>query len=203
MIGVAANGIALEDFPLCRDKSGYLLWMGRICPEKGTHIALEIARRARLPLVLAGQVYPFSWHQQYFESQIKPLLGPAAVFVERPTLDEKIRLLQHASAVLLPSLVDETSSLVAMEAAACGTPVVAFRRGALPEIVEHGVTGFVCDNGEQMRAALLRVSTISPDICRARAEIRFSSTRMADDYELLYRAVLEQHSAQQSQAQVA
>jgi glycosyltransferase involved in cell wall biosynthesis len=203
MMGVTSNGIALENFPLCRDKGDYLLWMGRICPEKGTHIALEIARRARLPIVIAGQVYPFSWHQQYFDSQIKPLLSSNALFIERPPLDEKIRLLQHARAVLLPSLVDETSSLVAMEAAACGTPVVAFRRGALPEIVEHGVTGFLAANAEGLRAALLRLNAISPNLCRARAETRFSSVRMANDYEQLYRTVLLRHAGKSSQAQVA
>ena len=200
MLEVVANGIELARFPLCREKRDYLLWMGRVCPEKGTHLALEVAGRAGVPLIIAGQVYPFSWHQQYFESEIRPYLGRDVRFIERPPMEEKIRLLQRARALLLPSLVDETNSLVAMEAAACGTPAVAFRRGALPEIVEHGTTGFAVDNIEQMRAALLRLKSISPEVCRSRAESRFTATRMADDYQQLYRAVLANRALQ---AQVA
>jgi len=186
-----------------RNKNVYLLWMGRICPEKGTHIAIEVARRAASPLVIAGQVYPFSWHQQYFESRIKPFLGRNVEFCERPSFAMKTKLLQHARALLAPSLIDETSSLVAMEAAACGTPVVAFRRAALPEMVEHGVTGFLADNAEGLRAALLRLNTISPDVCRGHAEARFSAARMADEYDSVYRAVLTQHASRTTHAQVA
>jgi glycosyltransferase involved in cell wall biosynthesis len=203
MLGVVSNGINLARFPLRRQKEDFLLWLGRICPEKGTHLAIAIARRVRRPLVIAGQVYPFTWHRQYFETQVAPHLGANIRFIESPPLDQKVRLLQRARALLLPSLIDETSSLVAMEAAACGTPSIAFRRGALPEVIEHGVTGFVADNAEQMRAALLRLKTISPELCRERAEARFSATRMGDDYDALYRAVLSQHAGQSCQAQVA
>lgn len=131
---VVSNGILLNSFkPNFGPRNG-LLWLGRICEEKAPHLALEIAAQANEPITLAGQVYPFSYHQQYFEREIKPCLErmPNAVFKPSPSAEEKRRLLRKAKAVLVTSLVDETSSLVAMEAAASGTPVIAFRRGALP-----------------------------------------------------------------------
>ena len=144
MLGVVRNGIDVERFPLTTEKTGYLLWLGRICEEKGTHVAIELAQRAKLPIVIAGQVYPFSYHQRYFERQVQPHLGDAGVaFIERPDFREKVQLLRHARALLVTSLIDETSSLVALEAMACGTLVVGFRRGAIPSVVAHGETGLI------------------------------------------------------------
>ena len=111
-------------------------------------------------------------------------------FVDTPLASQKLDLLRHARALLLTSTVEETSSLVAMEAMACGTPVVAFRRGAFPEIVADGETGFVVDTLDEMIAALDEVDGISPDACRARVEAQFSATRMAQEYAELYRRVL-------------
>src|SRR5581483_7156273 len=112
---------------------------GRICEEKGAHLALEIASRAGMNITLAGKIYPFSYHQQYFEREIAPLLDrmPNATFISSPDARRKRQLLRQAKAVLITSLVNETSSLVAMEAAASGTPVIAFRNGALAEIVQE------------------------------------------------------------------
>jgi glycosyltransferase involved in cell wall biosynthesis len=186
-----ANGIALDQFPFGGARREYLLWLGRICPEKGTHIAIEVARMAGLPLVIAGQVYPFSDHQRYFQEQIAPKIGNSVSFLQRPGFRQKCELLAGARAVLLPTLVDETSSLVAMEAMASGTPVVAFRRGALPEVVEDGTTGFLVDGKEEMLAALQRTTQISAEGCRARVEQYFSATRMASDYEALYSRILK------------
>ncbi len=195
MLGIVRNGIALERFPLTCEKDNYVLWLGRICEEKGTHTAIEVARRAGVPLVLAGQVYPFSYHEQYYSREIRPHLDGARVrFVETPTLAAKVELLRHARAVLVPSLAPETSSLVAMEAAACGTPVVGFRRGGIPEVVADGVTGFLVDSPEQMAQAVRQVAAIDPVVSRRHAEQHFSASRMADDYERLYRAVLSRES---------
>ena len=91
-----------------------------------------------MPLFIAGQVYPFSYHQQYFEREIRPSLGAGVSFVDSPLFSAKSHLLRNARALLLTSTAEETSSLVAMEAMACGTPVIAIRRGAFPEIVAHG-----------------------------------------------------------------
>lgn len=190
MLGVVQNGIALERFSYAAVKGDYLLWMGRICEEKAPHIAISVAREAGIRLVLAGQVYPFSYHQQYFEREIKPQLGTEVEYVDSPAFEQKVELLQNARALLLTSTVEETSSLVAMEAMACGTPVIAARRGAFPEIVMHGETGFVVDDVEEMLSAVDVVGKISPAACRQRAEECYSAARMAQEYEVLYEQVL-------------
>jgi len=190
MLGVVQNGIATERFPLQRKKRDYLLWLGRICPEKGPHLAIEVAKQAGLPLILAGQVYRFSYHQRYFEREVEPYIGDSQVtFVESPSFAKKIELLRNARALLIPTQAAETSSVVAMEAMACGTPVIAFRRGALEEVVEHGVTGFVVDTLEEMGAKIEDVKAISPEACRRRVEEKFSAGRMARDYEALYERI--------------
>lgn len=188
LLGVVRNGIAIERFPFQRRKGDYLLWFGRICEEKGPHLAIDVAERTRVPLVMAGAVYPFSYHQQFFTREIAPRLS-GITYIEWPSFEEKLKLLQNAHAVLLTSTVDETSSLVGMEAMACGTPVVAFRRGAFPEVVEDGVTGFIVDDVDDMAKAVGRVDQISPKACRERVEAQFSSNRMATEYEKLYKKV--------------
>jgi glycosyltransferase involved in cell wall biosynthesis len=175
-------------------KEDYLLWVGRICPEKGTHLALDVARELGMKLVLAGLVYPFSWHREYFEREVRPRLeaaGSMAEFVESPTFARKVELLGQARALLIPTLAPETSSLVAMEAMACGTPVVAFANGALPEVVAHGKTGFLVNDFDAMVNAVRRVDSIDPRECRTHVEARFNASRMADGYERLYATIQE------------
>jgi glycosyltransferase involved in cell wall biosynthesis len=204
LVGVAPNGIVLENFAPrdaqgaanCRDRKG-LLWLGRICEEKAPHLALEIAERAGLPITVAGQVYPFSYHQQYFDREVAPRLRhiPHARFIQSPSLAMKRQLLHQAQALLITSQVDETSSLVAMEAAACGTPVIAFRRGALPEVVSSGVAGFIVGDMAEAVQACGRISEIRNSVCAEYGIENFSSAKMADGYERLYADIL---SAQQS-----
>ena len=188
--GVVQNGIATERFSVCDHKRDYLLWIGRICEEKAPHLAIAAAKHAGVHLFIAGQVYPFSYHQQYFERAICPSLGRGVSFVDSPLFDDKVALLRNARALLLTSTAEETSSLVAMEAMACGTPVIAMRRGAFPEIVVHGETGFIVDDVDQMASAVAEVSRIQPASCRRRVEQMFSAGRMGRDYEALYRRVL-------------
>jgi glycosyltransferase involved in cell wall biosynthesis len=198
VLGVVHNGIALERFTPRLSKSDYLLWLGRICQEKGAHLALDAAERAGLPIVIAGQVYPFSSHQRYLRRWILPRLQRRkqhARLVLQPTLDRKLELLRDARAVLVPSLVDETSSLVSMEAMACGTPVIAFARGALPEVVADGETGMIVSGLREMAQAARQVHHIDPVACRLRAETNFSADRMADEYERLYSQVVARHNA--------
>jgi glycosyltransferase involved in cell wall biosynthesis len=195
LIGVAPNGIALDCFgddagaDVRRgigDRRG-LLWLGRICEEKAPHLALEIAGNAGLPITLAGQVYPFSYHQQYFEREVAPRLReiPNAEFISAPPAELKRRLLGEARALLITSQAEETSSLVAMEAAASGTPVVAFRRGAMPEVVRDGMTGFLVEDAAEAVLALQEVSGIDPKVCVQYAQENFSAAKMAERYSAL------------------
>jgi len=149
-------------------------------------------RMAGLEIVLAGRVYPFAYHQDYFQREIAPRLGRLGTrvrFIEQPDFTEKVNLLQRAGAVVVTSLVDETSSLVAMEAAACGTPVVGFRRGSLPEVVAHGRTGLLVKSFDEMQRAVQQVRAIDPRTCRARAEAEFGAGRMFRDYQRLYKNI--------------
>jgi glycosyltransferase involved in cell wall biosynthesis len=196
LAGVVPNGIALDCFSgnavadeRCEvsDRKG-LLWLGRICEEKAPHLALDIAQRAGLPITLAGQVYPFSYHQQYFEREVAPRLHDMlnARFISAPSAELKRRLLREAQALLITSLAEETSSLVAMEASASGTSVIAFRKGALAEVVKDGVTGFLVEDPEQAVLALQKTSTISPELCVQHAQENFSAGKMAERYSALY-----------------
>jgi glycosyltransferase involved in cell wall biosynthesis len=168
------------------------VWLGRICEEKGTHVALDIAAKAGMPITIAGQVYPLSYHQQYFDREIAPRVQGTsnARLVASPSFEHKRRLLCEAQAVLITSLVDETSSLVAMEAAASGTPVIAFRRGALPEVIEDRVTGFLVQDTNEAVSALQQIHQISAQRCASHAHKNFSSKSMADGYAALYRRLL-------------
>lgn len=194
LAGVVPNGIALDKFgedsggAEADDNRRGLLWLGRICEEKAPHLALEIAARAGFPITIAGQVYPFTYHQQYFEREVAPRLRrmPNATFVSSPTAERKRRLLREAQALLITSLAEETSSLVAMEAAASGTPVIAFRRGALSEVVRDGVTGFLVDTVDEAVVALQQISHIVPATCVQHAQANFSAVKMAERYSQLY-----------------
>lgn len=194
--GVVQNGIALDCFA---DKDGAngihrregLLWLGRICEEKAPHLALDIAERAAMPITLAGQVYPFSYHQKYFDHEVTPRLRtmPNAKFISTPSAELKRRLLRESEALLITSLAEETSSLVAMEAAASGTPVVAFRKGAHAEIVRDGVTGFLVEDSGQAALALQNISRIAPNACLRYALENFSAVKMAERYSYLYQSL--------------
>jgi glycosyltransferase involved in cell wall biosynthesis len=197
-LGVVQNGIAIERFPFCDEKQDYVLWMGRICEEKGTHLAIAAAREAGVPLVIAGQVYPFSYHRDYFEREVLPHVsgeGSLATFVDSPSFSQKVELLRHARAVLLTSAAAETSSLVAMEAMACGTPAIALRSGAFPEIVADRSTGYIVKVLAEIVAALAMIPEVSPATCRARAEKFFAASNMVADYEKLYSIVLARAAA--------
>jgi len=186
---VVLNGIDIEKYQSATSSKNYLLWMGRICPEKGVHIALEVAHRAGLPAIAAGPVHPFRDHQVYFSECVQPLLDDQRQYAGAVGLGRKTELLAQARCLLIPSLFAETSSLVAMEAISSGTPVIAFRSGALPEVVDHGVTGFIVDSQDEMVAAVRRIGEISPATCRDVARRRFDSSRMVRDYLKLYESL--------------
>jgi len=187
LIGAIPNGVPIDALQARHAKRRFVLNLGRICAEKGVHIAIDAARRAELPILLAGAVFRYEAHQRYFDEEVRPRLGKGARFIGPVGFARKRRLLSAARCLVLPTLAPETSSLVAMEALACGTPVVAFSSGALPEIIEHGRTGFLVHDEWEMAEALKAVGTLDPDACRAAAEERFSLDRMVARYLDLYR----------------
>lgn len=198
LLGVVPNGIRLEQFRPRGHKRAYALALQRICPEKGAHLALAAAREAGAPLILAGEIHPYPAHEQYFREEVAPLLDGERRFLGPVGLERKRRLLAGARCVLVPSLAEETSSLVVMEALASGTPVVAFRRGALPDLVDDGKTGFLVDGVPQMAEAIRRAGALRPEDCRRAAEQRFSSERMARGYLEVYRRLAGSPSGERS-----
>jgi hypothetical protein len=171
-------------------KRAFALMLARICPEKGVHLAIEAAKRAGVPLLIAGALFPYETHQQYFATEVAPRLDRWRRFIGPVSGARKQRLLAAARCLLMPCLVDETSSLAAREAIAAGTPVVAFDRGAMSETVEHGKTGLLVRDLDGMAAAIDRCSEISPVICRETAHRRFSLDRMVAEYFATYEQLL-------------
>jgi glycosyltransferase involved in cell wall biosynthesis len=195
-----ANGVAIERLAGRHARRGFALILGRICPEKGIHLGIDAARRAGIAVIVAGQVYRYETHEQYFREEIAPRLGPEVRFIGPLDFPRKRRFLNAARCVLIPSLAPETASLVAMEAAACGTPVVAFANGALPETVEHGRTGFVVRNVDEMAAVIRCLDQIDAEVCRAIARRRFSRRAMVDRYLAAYRLLASTRTAARAAA---
>lgn len=165
---------------------GYLAFLGRICPDKGPLEAIEIARRAGVPLKMAAKVDPAD--AKYFAEQVKPVLdrSPHVDFIGEINDSQKQEFLGSAKAVLFPINWPEPFGLVMIEAMACGTPVIAFRSGSVPEIMEDGLTGFVVDDVAQAAAAVARLDTLFRPSIRSRFEERFSAAAMAREYVRIY-----------------
>jgi glycosyltransferase involved in cell wall biosynthesis len=197
---VVENGVALPPFRQGTHRGNFALVLGRVCPEKNAHAALEAGTLSGTSVFIGGHVFPYPEHRQYFHEEIEPLLNGSAAGIQHRFLGlltpvRRQEILAQAKCLLHPTLAPETSSLVAMEAMAAGTPVIAYRSGALPEIVEDGVTGFLVNSVEEMAAAIRKVDAIDPEACRATAERRFSKERMVQDYFRLYRSLLGKRRA--------
>lgn len=193
---IVENGVAIPERWNDGPREDFALVLGRICPEKNQHEALEAGTMAGIPVLIGGRTFPYREHQIYFAQRIAPLLPsngasprPQHRFLESLRPDEKGELLSRAMCVLHPTRAPETSSLVAMEALAAGTPVIAYRSGALPEIVEDGMTGFLVDDVRGMAEAIGKIDDLSRAKCRAAAERRFSRQRMVQEYLQLYHAL--------------
>ena len=175
------NGVPIAELPPS-PKGSYALALGRICVEKGFHLAVEACRRADCDLVIAGQLFRYPAHEKYFSDELTPCLDCRRRFIGAVGAARKQELLAAARCLLVPSLAPETSSLVAMEALACGTPVIAFDTGALCEIVDHGRTGFLVRDAREMAEAISSAELISAELCRSAARQRFSAEQMAARY---------------------
>lgn len=180
------NGAPVESIMPPHAKRRFALLLSRICPEKGIHIAIDAAKRADMPLLIGGEVFPYEAHRRYFDEEVRPRLDHARRFLGPVGLRRKRRLLAAAQCVLIPSLVAETSSLVAREALAAGTPVVAFARGALVETIEHGRTGFLVEDADGMASAMTASAALDGELCRSAARTRFSLDRMTSAYLAVY-----------------
>lgn len=180
------NGVDLQRLRPGPSKEGFALALGRICPEKGFHLALDAAKAAGVPLLIGGEVFPYPAHQRYFCEEIAPRLDPLRRFLGPVGLERKRHLLAAARCVMVPSQIAEACPLVALEALACGTPVVASPLGALPEIVDPGRTGFLASTVPEMAEALRRVESLDAAECRREAERRFSAKIMTKRYLDLY-----------------
>lgn len=187
---VIYNGVPLEKYRLVEQVEADrapLIYLGRIEEIKGVHLAVEVARRSGRCLLIAGNVPGEEHHRRYFAERIQPHVdGRSVIYVGAVDDARKNQLLGSSAAMLMPLMWEEPFGIVMAEALACGTPVIGLRRGSLPEIVQDGVNGFVCDSVDQMVVAVGRIAEIHRFQCRRVAEARFSDRVIVDCYEQLY-----------------
>jgi glycosyltransferase involved in cell wall biosynthesis len=185
---VVPNPIDADRWPFEAEKDGYLLWIGRMHPDKGAARAIDAAREAGLPLVLAGPVQP--GQEAYFSDEVEPRIdGDAVRYAGEVDCDEKRCLFARARALLMPIRWPEPFGMVMVEALASGTPVIAFPEGAAPEIVRHGETGMLVGDESEMAAAA-RTLDLAPEACRRSVLERYDTDRVAELYENFYREAI-------------
>ncbi len=188
-VATVHNCIPVDEYPFREQKEDFAVWLGRTNPEKAPHLAIEAARAAGIPLVLAGKCSEPS-EKAYFDQEIAPRLGPGVEWTGEADTERKKDLLARARCFVFPIRWQEPFGIVMVEALACGTPVVALREGSVPEIVVDGVTGFVCDSPDELSDAIARVSDVQPKECRRHAQDNFSVPVMVSGYEAVYEKVL-------------
>jgi len=194
---VVPNPIDCGEWPFQEEKDDFLLWIGRMSPDKGPHRAIAAAREAGARLVLAGPVQP--GQEKFFAEEVEPAVGKDGVeYVGEADADRKRDLYTRARALLMPIRWPEPFGLVMVEAAACGTPVIAFAEGSAPEVVQDGETGFVVDDEHAMAAAIGRLGEIEPSRCRRACEERFGVPAVVARYEDVYRDAMTHHSSRDS-----
>ena len=183
------NAIRADTFPFCRDKDDFALFLGRYCPDKAPHLAIDAARAAGLPIVLAGKcTEPIE--RDYFAREVVPRLGADTTVFGVADAVAKRDLLSRACCLLFPICWEEPFGLVVIEAMACGTPVVAMRRGAVPELVVHGQTGVIVDHPDELAAAIGEARRLDPLLCRKHVEATFTTDVMAAGYEAVYQQMV-------------
>jgi glycosyltransferase involved in cell wall biosynthesis len=188
------NALDLDSYPVHSNRGEYLLFLGRMSADKGCHRAVEVAREAGVPLKIAGKMRE-PLEREYFEAFVAPHLGDGVEYLGETSHGKKVALLQNARATLFPIEWEEPFGLVMIESMACGTPVIATRWGAVPEVIEHGRSGLVVDEYREMVSVLGESDRLEPLECRRYVEERFSAERMVRDYETAYAAMLEREPA--------
>ena len=183
------NALDLDAYPFSAEKGDYLLFLGRLAPEKGALEAIRTARALGVRIKVAGKMHDVQ-EREHFAREIEPLLGDGVEYVGEIEHDEKVALLQGARLTLFPISWEEPFGLVMIESMACGTPVLATRRGAVPEVIEQGLGGIVVDDASELVGAVERAAAIDPHVCREAVERRFSPPRMVDDYLAAYERLL-------------
>ncbi|MDP9182352.1 MAG: glycosyltransferase family 4 protein [Actinomycetota bacterium] len=188
-VGTVHNAVHVSSFPFRAEKEEFALFLGRFHPEKAPHFAIDAARAAGVPLVLAGKCSE-PIERDYYRSEVEPRLGPDTEVIGIAGPAKKRELLSRARCLVFPICWDEPFGLVMVESLACGTPVVALRQGAVEELLREGVTGIVVDKETELADAILASSALDPYACRREAEERFDVTAMASGYEQVYLSVL-------------
>ncbi|MGW1061999.1 glycosyltransferase family 4 protein [Micromonospora rubida] len=189
-VGTVHNALAIGDLPhKAVPGRGPVLWLARFSPDKGPDVAIRACRSAGLPLVLAGKCNEPA-ERRYYEQAVEPMLDEDVTVVFNADRDAALRMLVDARCLIMPIQWEEPFGMVILEAMATGTPVVALRRGAVPELVRPGVTGLVCDRPEDLPGALRQAGRLDPVACVAHVAENFSTSRMALGYEAVYRDFL-------------
>jgi len=192
-IGVVYNGLAMKDYrPSLKGRSDYFAWLGRFAPEKGAHLAIEAAKRAGAPIILAGNVQRHHESMLYFREAIQPQIDNDQVrYIGPVNMRQKVNLLSRARGFLNPIAWEEPFGMVMIEAMAFGCPVISFARGAAPEIVVDGETGFLVRDIDEMVRCIPRIDQISRDVTRMHVERNFTVRVMAEGYMQVYTKVIE------------
>ena len=183
------NALDLSLYPVKPHHGDYLLFLGRMSTDKGCHRAIDVAVSAGLPLKIAGKKREPA-EQAYFDEFVRPHLSDQIEYLGEVTHGEKVELLQDARATLFPIEWEEPFGLVMIESMACGTPVIATRYGAVPEVIEHGRSGLIVDDYRDMVAAIEEADRLDPAVLRRFAEERYSPERMVADYTTAYSAAI-------------
>ncbi|HVB96265.1 MAG TPA: glycosyltransferase family 4 protein [Chloroflexota bacterium] len=187
-LGVVYNGIDVASFPFSDEKDDYLLFLGRISEEKGTHFAIDVAKATGRRLIIAGKIDRVD--REYYAEWVAPRIDNSQIVLwGEADADGKRQLFAHARCLLHPITWSEPFGLVMAEAMACGTPVIAFRRGSVPEVIQDGETGVIVDTLDEMIAAVAQVDHIDPWRCREHIANRFSADQMVERYERLYQTI--------------
>jgi len=198
-VGNIYHGVDTNKFAFNPTPQDYFLYLGRMTEEKGIHLAIEAAKAVNVPLIIAGRSYPT---EGYWHSQIEPHIdGKMVRYVGEADFEQKIEWLKNAKALLFPTQYDEIFGLVMIEAMACGTPVIGWNTGSVPEIIQDKKSGYVVNNVSEMTEAINNIDKIDRNDCRKRAENLFSIEKMVNGYIKIYDRIIKEYTFCQEKSQ--